>query len=181
MRPIIKYLLPLVISYGCGDQSFRKDLAELEEKLNVIETPIVFNSNDTTNHKLIDLPNNGILAKLQKKNYFLPIGRLVNHHQKLVIIGYIPSDFGTPILVTIDRKGNEIDRLILYQSAGFDIGYYGSDFVTINSDNSILIIDSLLTRKVNKDRTEEIAGTDSLVVTTTKFRMTSDGRIERVE
>ncbi len=181
MRSISRYLFLIVISCGCGDQKAREYLIELKEKLDVIETPIVFNSNDTTNFKLIHFPNNGMLTKLQRENFFLPIGRLASNDEILVIIGGIPSDSGAPILITIDRKGNEIDRLILYPSAGFDIGYHCSNYVKINSDNSILIIDSLLTRKVNKDKTEEVEGTDSLVVTRSRFRLTPEGRIERVE
>ena len=70
---------------------------------------------------------------------------------------------------------------MFYQTVGFDIGYYRSNFVTINADNTITLIDSLVTRKINVDRSEEILGTDSLTVTKSKFNLTDKGKIKKTE
>jgi len=70
---------------------------------------------------------------------------------------------------------------VIYQTVGFDIGYYRSNFVTINADNTITLIDSLETRKINGDRSEEILGTDSLSATKSKFNFTDKGKIKKTE
>jgi hypothetical protein len=99
----------------------------------------------------------------------------------ITIIGYIPNDTGTPILVTFDNDGNELDSHVVYETAMGDMGHYSSNYVTINPDREIYFTDSTTTRKINAEGTDEIPGTDSLVVTIKKYKLTDKGKIERVD
>ncbi len=176
-------LLGFILFINCTRQIQDKnsDYIELRDKLPLIVTPIVFNSNGEIRMKVVDLPNNKILKELKNKNSFSAFGKIFETKDFIVIIGYIPNDSGTPLLITIDKDGNELDSFVIYQTVGFDIGYYRSNFVTINADNTITLIDSLVTRKINVDRSEEILGTDSLTVTKSKFNLTDKGKIKKTE
>jgi hypothetical protein len=181
MRLLIFWGL-IFLTYSCGQkQNENADFLELRENLPQIETPITFDSNSDIALKSIDLPNNQILKGLKDRNYFSVLGKVFETKDFITIVGYIPDDFGTPILVTLDKDGNQIDSFSLYKTVGFDMGYYRSNFVTINSDKTIVLIDSLLTLEINEDRTDEILGTDSLTVTKNKFRLTDKGTIEIIE
>jgi len=176
-------LFGFILFINCTRQIQNKnsDYMELRDKLPLIVTPIVFNSNGEIRMKVVDLPNSKILKELKNKNSFSAFGKLFETKDFITIIGYIPNDSGTPLLITIDKDGNELDSFVICQTVGFDIGYYCSNFVTINADNTITLIDSLVTRKINRDRSEEILGTDSLIVTKSKFNLTDKGKIKKTE
>jgi len=181
VRTII--IFGFLICVGCSVQKTdeSKDFSELRDKLPQIQTPISFNSDRNFDLKSVDLPNNLILRTLKNKNYFSVFGKVFESTDFIAIIGYIPDDLGSPILVIINREGKEIDAFRPYQTAVYDIGYYRTNFVTINPDKTILFIDSLVTRKLNEDKTNELPGTDSLTVTKSKFRLTYKGKVEKIE
>ena len=171
----------LVINCTGQIQDKNSDFIELRDKLPIIVTPIVFNSNGEITIKAVDLPNNKILRELKNKNSFSAFGKIFETKDFITIIGYIPSASGTPLLVTIDKDGDELDSFVIYQTVGFDMGYYRSNFVTINTDQSITLIDSLVTRMINEDGSDEIPGTDSLTVTRSKFNLTDKGKFNKTE
>jgi hypothetical protein len=176
-------LFGLILFINCTGQIQDKnsDFIELRDKLPLISTPIVFNSNGDISIKTVDLPNNKILEELKYKNSFSAFGKIFEAKDFITIIGFIPNDSGTPLLITIDTEGNELATFVIYKTVGFDIGYYRSNFVTINEDKSIILIDSLVTRKIKEDRSEEIPGTDSLTVTKSKFNLTDKGKFKKTE
>jgi hypothetical protein len=178
-----RILLGLFILGSCRGQHYNvdKDIAELSYKLPKIETPIIFNSNNELKFKAIELGDNGILIKLRDKNHFSVIGKLFETENYIAIIGYIPDDVGTPILEVFDKKGNEIDFHPIYETVMGDMGHYTSNYVTIFPDRQIQFIDSTITRKINKDGTDEIPGTDSLSVTIKRYKITDKGTIENLD
>ena len=157
-------------------------LEDLRTKLTVIDLPLVLSSSRDTNARLVQTFDNEILKRLYEKGgHFSAVGVIFESDDFISILGYHPSDISTPVLVTLDREGNEIETINLFGSVGQDIGYYESNHVTINSDRTITVIDSLLTRKVNEDRSDEIPGTDSLTVTVNKFRINEKGKSEKMD
>lgn len=181
MRLLKLFGLILLISCNGQSQNENSDFSDLRDNLPIIRTPIVFNSNSDIQLKSVDFPNNQILKELEDKIYFSALGKVFESNNHITIIGYIPDDYGTPILITIDKNGNQLESFYLYQSVGFDMGHYQSNFVTINSNKTIDLVDSLLTRKIKEDGSNEIPGTDILTVTKSKFRLTDIGEIENIE
>jgi hypothetical protein len=173
----------LLICIGCVGQKSaeNKDFVELRDKLPQIKTPISFNSDYNIDLKSVELTDNGLLKKLKDRNYFSVFGKIFETENFITIIGYIPDDTGTPILVTFDNDGNELDSHVVYETAMGDMGHYSSNYVTINPDREIYFTDSTTTRKINAEGTDEIPGTDSLVVTIKKYKLTDKGKIERVD
>jgi hypothetical protein len=175
-------LILLVFSCNNGQRQKEKSaFSDLCENLPIIRIPIVFNSNIDIQLKPIDLPNNRILNELNDKNGFSVFGKVFESKSLVAIVGYVPDDYGSPIMVTIDNKGNIIDSFSLYQSVSFDMGYYRSNFVTINSDKTISIVDSLIIRQILEDGSNEIPGSDSLVITKSRFKHSASGKIEKIE
>ena len=170
----------LLFCIGCGGQRSleNKDFAELRDKLPTIQTPVTFDSNGDIDLKSVELTNNGLLKKLKERNYFSVFGKIFESKDFITIVGYIPDDTGTPILVTFDKNGNEISSHAVYETVMGDMGRYTSNFVTIDPDRVIHFIDSTVTRQINED---EIPGTDSLTVTVKKYKLTDKGTIEIVD
>lgn len=173
----------LVLLLGCCGQQkeVNIDISELREKLPKLETPLEFNSDRMMKLKSIELPDNALLKKLKDKNYFTLVGKVFDTENNITILGYIPDDIGTPILITYDNEGNELSSHAIYENAMGDMGQYTTNIVTVLPDRQILFTDSTTTRKINDDGTDEILGTDSLSVTHKKYKLTDKGTIERVE
>ncbi len=174
----------ILLVFCCNNGQRQKEdsaFSDLCENLPTITTPIVFNSNNDIQLKSIDLPNNRVLNELNAKSGFSVFGKLFESKSFVTIVGYVPDDYGSPILVNVDNRGNIIELFSLYQSVGFDMGYYRSNFVTINSDKTISIVDSILTRQILEDGSNEIPGSDSLVITKCRFKHSASGKIEKIE
>ena len=181
MRTITTLVFLIFIS--CGEQKTveNKGFIELRDKLPIISTPITFNSDDDINLKSIELVDNELLKGLKQRNYFSAFGKIFETENFITIIGYIPSDSGTPILVTIDKDGIEVSSHAIYETVMGDMGRYTSNFVTIDSKRIIHFTDSTLTRQINEEGDDEIPGTDALTVTIRKYRITDVGKIENIE
>ena len=92
----------------------------------------------------------------------------------------VPADIATPVLTTYDKMGKEIDSFFMYPTAGGDMGYYSTNVITLKENKELFLTDSVLTRKINKEGTDEIPGTDSLSVTKKTFRVNDKGEIEEI-
>ena len=172
----------ILVLFSCTGQtaSVNEDFVGLR-KLRTIETPISFNSNSSIGLGPANAIDNKILKKLTEDNYFSVFGKIFESDDFITIIGYIPNDTGTPFLVTFDRNGTEVSSYAAYETAMGDMGRYTSNFVTIYPDKTIHFTDSTVTRQINQEGTDEIPGTDSLTVTTRKYRLTDKGEIEMVD
>jgi hypothetical protein len=176
-------ILGLLICIGCGghNSAENKDFVELRDKLPQIKTPITFNSDSNIDLKSVELPDNGLLKKLNDRNYFAVFGKIFETESFIAIIGYIPDDTGTPILVTFDKEGNELGSHVVYETAMGYMGQYSSNYITISPNREIHFTDSTTILEINADGTDEIPGTDSLIVTIKKYRITDMGKIERLD
>jgi hypothetical protein len=166
----------------CGpQQKVNKDITELREKLPKLETPLEFNSDKMMKWKSIQLPDNELISKLKEKNTFTLLGKVFETKDNITILGYIPDDIGTPMLITFDNEGNELSTHLIYENAMGDMGRYTTNIVYIQPDRQILFTDSTTTRKINDEGTDEMPDTDSVSVIHKKYKLTDKGTIERVD
>ena len=179
MKNIIFALVLTLILSGCFNKT-KEDKAPLESftrKLFIIETPISFNSNYETDLKAQDLSEDPFFVKIQNEYNGLKIyGLLFETKNFIAILGNLPTDSGTPIILTFDKKGNKIDAHIIYENAMGDIGIYIQNSGTIFPDRQITFIDSTLTRKLTDDGSDEIPGSDSLSVNVKKYKIDENGK-----
>jgi hypothetical protein len=176
-------IVGLILLLSCCGQreKINKDISELREKLPKLDTPLEFNSDRMVKWKSIELPNNGLISKLKEKNLFTLLGKVFETKDNITILGYMPDDIGTPILITYDNDGNELSTHLIYENAMGDMGRYSTNIVTIQPDRQIIFTDSTTTRKINSEGTDEIPGTDSVSVTHKKYKLNDRGTIESVD
>lgn len=146
-----------------------------------MEPPLAFNSDRKLKLKPIELPDNEILKGLQEKKYFTLLGKVFETENTITILGYIPADIGTPVLITYDNQGSQISAHLLFENVKGDMGIYTTNLVTVLPDRQILFTDSTTTRKINAEGRDEIPGTDSISVTHKKYRITDEGKVESIK
>lgn len=152
------------------------------ERLPKIQTPITFNSDNRESIEKLATVDSELVTKIQE---LIPgfgiLGQLFETEEFYVIVGIVPNDTGSPRIITINKKGEEIDSYIIWETAGGGMGSYSTNIVTILPDKTILFMDSTLTRNINEEGTDEIEGTDSISVTTKKYIITEKGEIKTLD
>jgi hypothetical protein len=176
-------IIGLMLLLGCGAQSEKenKDISQLRENLPKLETPLEFDSDRMMKLRSIELADNELINDLKKKNNFTLVGKVFETEHNITILGFVPDDIGTPILMTYDNQGRQLSSHAIYENVMGDMGRYTKNIVTLLPDRQIHFTDSTVTRKISEDGTDEIPGTDSLSVTHKKYRLTDKGTIEKAD
>ncbi len=174
-------ILLVLFSYGCQQKHENKDVTQLRESLPQIEIPIRFNSDIRVKYKTVDLPENSLIKKLNERSAFSLIGKLFETESNITILGYTFGTIGTPILITFDNDGNEISRHVIFETANSELGHYTSNKASLLANKQLLFTDSTVIRKVNEAGTEEIAGSDSILLTYKKYSISDQGLIETIK
>jgi hypothetical protein len=159
-----------------------KQFRSFIKQLNKIETPITFNSNYDYVIKLQYLKTDPFFNNIQNElGGFGVFGILFETNDFVAILGNIPTDTGTPIIMTFDKTGKKIDSHPVYENVMGDKGIYVQNCETILPNMKMIFIDSTITRKINSDGSDEIPGTDSLFVTKKSYKIDDTGKIIRTE
>jgi len=82
-----------------------------------------------------------------------------------------------PFVTTYDLIGNKIDSIGIFSKTRFDIGYEAMEYFTINTDGSIVVIDSTKTWDLNEDEDDIVEGTMKLNVGKTIYLISESGKI----
>jgi len=169
----------MCLSNSCTEknqfQTFIKQLTRLD-------TPVTFNSKTDYELNLQYPKNNKFFISIQNEYPgFGVCGLFFETKEFVAILGSIPTDNGTPIILTFDKKGKKIDAHILYENVMEDLGKYVSNSETVLPDMQFVFTDSTITRKISDDGSEEIPGTDSLSVTTKKYMIDKTGKFIQTE
>jgi hypothetical protein len=184
-------ILVIIVFLGCrqGDNKTtdsknaltdNESLIELLQGLPTIKTPLTFHSSEKI--KWIEPKDDKLIkAILDKMPGFNAYGQLTKSKTIIATVGIVPADKATPVIYTFDLNGNKVDSIFTYHTAGESMGYYAKNIVCFTALDEFSITDSTLTLKLNKEGTNEIEGTDSLIVSTTKFKITDKGIIKVIE
>lgn len=188
----------LIISISCGQndgqnrwtgslaakipvaQDEHRDVSALRETLPTIATPVTLNSNRQISMTSVDPGDNELLIKLKTQTGFSAFGKIFATDKFTAILGYVPNDAGTPIVVTFDKTGQVITFHMLYETVMGDMGHYTANSVTIWPNRELHFIDSTVTRQINAEGDDEIPGTDSLTVTKKVYIITDAGTISQI-
>ncbi|MBV4355646.1 hypothetical protein [Pinibacter aurantiacus] len=109
-----------------------------------------------------------------------PIGILYKTDNYVVTMETsVGEDGQVPYINSYDKKGNKVDSLAPFKKTGFDMGYESVEYLTVNADKRIRVIDSTKTWKLNKDKTDIIEKTMKLSVGTTSYVVTGEGRFKK--
>lgn len=171
----------LLVNFSCQTRLKNRDVIQFRESLPKIETPIKFNSDMRVKYKAVELPDNSLVKKLNERSTFSLLGKIFETESNITILGYTFNEIGTPILITFDNTGKEISTHIIFETAKSEPGHHTSNLVTIFPDRRIVFTDSSITRKLNEKRTDEIFGTDSLILVRKNYFITDTGTIEMLK
>jgi len=109
-----------------------------------------------------------------------PFAKLIDHKNYKGIIFVSTDETGSPVLLTFDKNGNQIDGLMLLGDwGGNDPSIGTSEITTINKDLTIHLIDSTSTWDVTPDD-ERIDSTEQLTVTDELYKISDDGKIIKI-
>jgi len=107
-----------------------------------------------------------------------PLGILFNNSKTVTLIDFSIGDFGiVPFLTTYDKQGNKIDSLVPYQKTRHEPGYVAIEYLTINKNKTILVVDSVTTYSL-LPRNSDFGDMSGKVTTgVTKYIIEPNGRI----
>lgn len=184
MKNHILFILVSLTLSSCSDVS-RKDKYDFQsfvDQLKPITTPLIFNSREDYSFNSQPLKDSTFLRKIQKKHDgFILFGLLFKTNEFIAVLGNLPTDIGSPFILTFDKNGEELDSYLVYKNVIGDMGIYIDNYVTINPDFQIEQIDSTIRRKINSDGSDEIPGTDSLTVKLNKYKINQNGKFVMIE
>jgi len=101
----------------------------MRKQLPQIQLPATFNSDKKVKYLAIELEGNQTIKRLIEKNSFSLLGKLFETENYITILGYLPDNFGSPVVITINNSGREISSHVLYETARTGFGYHTSNFV----------------------------------------------------
>jgi len=155
---------------SCSElRHINKDVDQMRKQLPQIQLPATFNSDKKVKYQAIELEGNQTIKRLIERNSFSLIGKLFETENNITILGYLPDNFGSPVVITIDNSGQEISSHVLYETARAGFGFHTtSNFVMIRSNRRIMFMDS------------SVLITNSTSVTHKYYLIKEDGTIEVV-
>ncbi|GHM98930.1 hypothetical protein WSM22_04200 [Cytophagales bacterium WSM2-2] len=190
MKQLFLVSIVVVILLSCSSP---KD--EFRNYLNSIET--------------IQAPSNleAELRKVRSKNYDTvlfarfehdkgkdsrkPHGKLFENDSIILIIegtdlssigGAVGYQLVDPILFTFDREGHKLDSLNPYSSfSQTEYGYQCTEFVTLEKNKQISIIDSIKLWAFNKKNSEIIPGSEKLTVDSVVYKIDGKGKFRIIK
>lgn len=178
MKTISISIFSLFLFIGCNNLS-KNEFARYYSQIPVLEYPIILDCLKET--KYFNFPENEeyLVGKYKPINCSIN-GRLPMSNNVVAIIYSYPGDSMYPILFTYDRTGQSIDTLKIGSLCLEWMGTYLTNYVQINSDRTIQVIDS--TKYYSLDKNDDIIPkTDSLVIVEkSNFNLNENGHFSKI-
>jgi hypothetical protein len=175
----IYIILQMCLSNSCTEKN---QFHTFIKQLTKLDTPVTFNSHTDYELNLQYPKDNQFFISIQNEYPgFGVCGIFFETKEFVAILGNIPNDNGTPVILTFDKNGKKIDAHVLYENVMEEPGKYVSNSETILPNMQLVFIDSTITRKITADGSEEISGTDSLSVKTKKYIIDNTGNFRQTE
>lgn len=142
------------------------------------ELPIVFKS-DSTEEIYNSNPGHANVSKEPYAGNWQPLFRITPTQDYEMLITLVPTDIGTPLLLTYSPEGNKIDSLLLFKEPGGDEGYSRVETVSLNKDRSITAVYKTTTYKVDAEG-NTIKSSVKEEAAEEKFQIGADGKIQKI-
>lgn len=155
-----------------------KDVDQLSKQLPQIQLPITFNSDRKVKYPAIDLEGNEIIKRLIDQNSFSLFGKLFENKTSITMLGYLPDNNGTPVVITVDNNGRSLKSHALYETTKSGFGYHTSNIAMVFSNRQIIFTDSTVLQKIYHAGLGQFHLTDSVSVTRKKYLIAGNGTIK---
>lgn len=106
-----------------------------------------------------------------------PLGLLYKTDKYFVTVDLSIGDIGlAPFLTSYDLDGNKLDSLGPYKKSGWDMGYEAVEYVTFNSNLTVLVADTVKRWKLNEDETDIVEDSVTVTIDTVIYRLSDKGK-----
>lgn len=160
-----------------SDKQLQSDFEKYVSTLDTISLPLEYN----VLGKLPEISKNYDKTDFEKYKHVWtskPLGVLYKNKNTIGIVDLSIGDWGfVPFLTTYDWNGNKIDSISFFGKTGEDFGYYAIEYLTLNKNKTISVVDTIKEWKVNEAGTDTIAGSLKIKTELTKYEILNDGRI----
>ncbi|MBC7485668.1 MAG: hypothetical protein H7282_02820 [Cytophagaceae bacterium] len=113
--------------------------------------------------------------KYKSESASQPFGILYKNENTITLVDYSIGDIGpAPFFTTYDKLGNKIDSLAPYKKTGGDDGYYAIEYISILSDHTLVVEDSVVTWPTGAERSKL---NEKISTAKIKYVFEKDGRI----
>jgi hypothetical protein len=182
----IKAIIICLFLISCGqnnqtDQKNEKDtnqtsFEEYTGKIKLIDLPFKASCGKPLDGSKLDFPDSTITKYGEAGSRIY--GKLAENKNYTAIIYLAPADIVLPVIVTNDKKGNKISKLVVYERmCGDDEFGWGTSSAEISKDLTISLSDSSVSFK--RDLNGKIMdSTRKTEVRHRKFYIKDDGKIE---
>lgn len=171
-RSISVLALVALIAASCTSKPSQTEYQKAFEKQWQLALPVHFNSNKPDSIRLL-LPDSVKEASITR-------AKLFEDENVLTSIAFYGLDAQFPVIFTVDKDGNDIDRLSIFDSVGESFLSNSVEHVTILSTHNILSIDSTSAIKVD-ELGAEIPRSRKLTVTKKQYRVAPSGKFELID
>ena len=187
---ISKLIFLFIIVFSCKDET-KPELIKKDYKLEGNKTELSFEAyiNTLDNIKLpfkYSFSNSKYSERFNKAGFkkykhiwtTKPLGILYKNDDAIVIADLAIGDYGlVPFITSFDFDGNKIDSLSPYKKSGMDMGYEAIEFLIINKNRTITVIDSIRKWKLNIDKTDIIENSLTITSDTVIYTIKENGKI----
>lgn len=107
----------------------------------------------------------------------MPMGKLFETDSFISLVEFSIGDEGlVPFITNFNKNGEKLDSLGPFKKSGSDIGYDAVEYLSINNDRSIMVIDTVKKWKLNEDKSDIIAESLTVTIDTTIYWISNDGK-----
>jgi hypothetical protein len=105
-----------------------------------------------------------------------PLG-ILNSNDKIVTLVHCSiGDMGlVPFFTTYDRQGNKLDSLGPFKKTGDDMGYHAMEYMTIENDREIIMMDTVERYSLTPDETQVDESTRKIEFGKTIYHIDDEG------
>lgn len=172
------FLILMILLVSCNNSNQNLDYSRFDiysKQLPQIKLPLIYSTNSGIMTELPDI-NDSDLSRFSKFWNEKTIGKLYDSKDYTIIVEREIGDYGpVPIFITYDKTGKMIGSFNAYKTSGDDMGYKSSEYITVDNDKTISVIDSTITWKITADKTNIIEGSDSLSIGNAIYKLDKKG------
>lgn len=111
-----------------------------------------------------------------------PLGIYYKNEKSVGIIDCSVGDWGlVPFLTIYDLKGNKIDSTGFYNKSAMDMGYKAIEYLTFNNDQTITVLDTIRSWKMDEDELNMVEGSLKMTTGKTEYQILENGKIQKLE
>jgi hypothetical protein len=152
MHSIEKVIIAIcLLTFGCSsnhsnnksDIKVNSEFKVMYQKLPKIPLPLKIHTTDGFLPEINPTSDETLKSRFGFKGYATVYGRLLENDKFCSVLIYLPTDVGTPVIMTYDNRGVKLDSIALFDYRPVDMmGLVSRECVVISKDGLVHFTDS---------------------------------------